>query len=366
MKKLNNLSNDFEYELLNENQQDIGLREKIVTLYATPFCDILWWEARGYSVKNGECYKLYYYERSVLKHIILFKHFVQMPKKIIVLNQEFNIDLRDIENICCILFNEFEKARQVVFINVFQTNHCQPWKVVIEESSNDVIISDLPNSIDDYLKSLSKNTRHNIKSAINHISRDFPDYKIHFLKKDEILFEHIERLLSLNSERMKTKGKIVTPIHIESKKFHQYVSTSGFCFLGVCTIEDKMISGILFAIVGEHAYGFVIAHDNSYNPYSIGLITYFNSIKYTIEKNNTKYFHLLRGSEWYKFRLGGINHYLYNVRVFRNYDVYYFWNKTLNYCNVNYRKFKSRIKNNKIAYNFYTRIKNMEMRKQGV
>ena len=73
MKKTSNMNGDFEYELLDVNQQVTDLREKLALLYATPFADILFWELYDASLASHGYYKLFYYEQNVLRHIIMFK-----------------------------------------------------------------------------------------------------------------------------------------------------------------------------------------------------------------------------------------------------------------------------------------------------
>ena len=355
---------DFEYKLLDETQQVADLREKLAVLYPTPFADVLWWELRDLSLVNKGYYKLFYYEQSILTHLVLFKNAGRAQKKIYIINREIKITITHIENICNILFHEFGKVQQIIFENIFEPNPKQLSKMVFEKTSDDVIILDLPESMDDYIKSLGKSTRKRINLATNHIARDFPCFQVHFFENCDILSEQIEKIVSLNRSRMKTKGKISALNDTECNVLHQYAFTSGF--VCVCVIDGKIIGGTINSIVGKQAYMHVIAHDNSYHNYSIGLISLLHATKYLIEEKNINHYHLLCGTQEYKFRHGGTNHDLYTFRVFRNTDVHFFCGKTLNAFRINYRRFKQRLKNDKSIYNFYIKLNNMKLKITGV
>ena len=356
MKKSGNLNGNFEYELLDENQQDYDLREKLVALYSSPFSDILWWKLHDTSLVRYGYYKLFYYEQSVLQHIILFKYSTQKPKTIFVLNQRFKISLQHIENICNSLFCEFKKTQEIIFEKVLDANPEQSPKMIFEKTDNVVAIS-LPESMESYMKStIGRKTRKHIKLAMDNFTSDFPDYKILYFEKGDILFEHISKIVLLNKDRMKSKGIIHKLNDIECKILHQYVSESGFGLVCLCTIDDKIIGGTISSIIGEHAYTKVIAHDNLYNKYFVGQITLVYTIKYLIEEKNIKDHHLGLGNQDYKFRHGGINHDLYTVLVFRNHGLYYFREKLINVFIENYRKFRHRLKEDKTLFRFYVKL----------
>ena len=367
MKKSTILNADVEYELLDENQQDVDLRKKITVLYSTPFADILWWELNDPSLISKGYYKLFYYEQTVLKHIILFKYTAKTQKNIKVLNQEFKISLTDIENICYILFNEFNRVQQIIFEKIFEPSSKQSPKIVFEKTLfNDVIISDMPKSMNDYLNSLRASTRKKFRLMMNRFVKDFPDFKVYHFEKNDILLEQIEKVVSWNKSRMKTKGIISQLNEKECKILHQYVSSSGFGYLCLFEIGGQMMSGVIISMIGEHAYGHVIAHDSFYDQYSVGRIALLHTIEYMAEKKNIKHYHLLSGTQEYKFRFGGISHDLYTCRIFRNHNIYYFWGKTMSALIENYRKYRRKLRNSKTIYNFYIKLNKIKIEKMEV
>ena len=351
-KKSSNLNGDFEYVLLDENQQDVDLRKKILGLYSTNSADILWLELLDDSLVRNGYYKLFYYEQNVLKHIILFKYDSEAQKKIRVLNEGYRICNTHTENISHILFSEFNKVQQIIFKGVFVANPEPSPKMIIEKITDDVVIP-LPESMDDYLmKTIGKKTRKHIKVMINQFTNDYPDYEVHYFEKGDISKEQIDNVVSLSKERMKTKGEKF----VLNNAQYQYVASSGLGFLCLCSIDGKTISGMISSIIGEHAYGHIIAHDNLYNKYFVGQIVLTHVIRCLIEKKKIKYLHMLGGSYDYKVRHGGVIHDVYTIWTFRNEGINYLWTKTVNEMKARYIKFKLTLKNKKTINTLYSKL----------
>ena len=364
MKKSSNLNGNFEYELLDESQQIIGLSDKLAVLYATPFADILWWELRDPSLIDNGYYKLLYYEQNVLKHIIMFQYSVNKPKKIEVIAQQFKISSIHIENICQILFNEFDNVQQIIFQNIFEPENKQSLNTIFKKTIDDVIIS-LPKSMDDYFKSLG-NSRKDLKYNMNRIIRDFPDFKVHYFEKSDILFEQIENIAFWNRIRMKTKGIESHQTDKNCKIQYQYAATSGFGFTCICTIDGKMVGGYFCFIIGEHAYVYIGGYDTSFSKYSMGRLATIYAIKYLIEEKNIKVCHMLSSTHGYKIHLGGIVHDLCICWTFRNKGINYYRRKTIRDFRVNCGKLKQGLKSNKTLDTVFIKVKKMKVKILGV
>jgi len=367
MKKSSNLNGEFEYVLLDNNQQDIDLRKKIADLYSTPFADIQWCELYDPSLVNHGYYKLFYYEQSVLKHIILFKYSSKAPTKIFVLNQQIHISLKDVENISHILFNEFNKVQQIIFEKIFEPDEKQSPKMILEWTPiNDVIILDMAHSMDDYLSSLGKRTRKKIKMMLICITNDCPDIQVHHYEKTNISLELIRKIVSLNRCRMKNKGIISDLNDTECNILHQYATASGYGSVCTCEINGKIISAAVSSVIGKHAYLHVLTHDESYNRYSLGQVTLAHTTKYMIEERKIKDLHLLCGTQEYKFRHGGVNHVLYNCLVFRKKNIYYSIGKIMSFFRESFWKIRRRLKEDKTVFRFFVQLNKIKMKICGI
>ena len=304
-----------------------------------------------------------YYEQNVLKHITLFQYSVKTQKKIEVISQQFKISSIHIENICQILFNEFDKVQQIIFKNIFEPEHKQLSNTIFEKTFDDVIIT-LPNSMDDYLKSLGACTRKIIKRHTNRMAREFPDFEVQFFENSDIAYEQMENIASLNRIRMKIKGIKSHQTDKNCKLQHQYAATSGYGFTCRITIDGKMVSGYIGFIIGEHAYMYIGGYDVSYNK--MGQTTIVLVIKYLIEEKNVKVCHMLDSTHGYKIHFGGIVHDLYIFWVFRNKGIHYFYRKIIRDFKFYYGKLKQRLKGNKIFNTVFIKLKKMKIKILGV
>ena len=321
MKKLSNVNGDFEYELLDENQQDADLRKKLTDLYSSPYSDILRCELHDPSIADSHCYKLYYYEQSVLIHLLLFKYSAESSKKIMIINEQFRISTTNIENICNILFQEFKKVKEVIFKNIYEpsSKKSSNMNVIFDKTSNDVII-DLPESMDEYFKLIGKMRHKDYKRCVNNIVRDFPDFTTLYYVNNDIHFEQINKMKEWKKDRMDNIGRKNILDDDKSAQIYEYSRINGV--LSACENKGEIIGGSISWFLGKHAYSPVTSYDVSYGKYSIGNTLFVIEIKYLIEEKKIKYFHLGDGFEEYKFRFGGINHDLYTVHIYRNAIMY--------------------------------------------
>jgi len=356
MKKTCDFNSNVEYELFDNHHQIADLRDKLASLYYSPFNDVLLWELYDPSLKSKGYFKLFYHKKGILQHIILFRYSSKKPGKIFVINKQFKISAKDIKNICEILFCEFKKVRQVVFEEMYEFTFQEINRAVFVKVSNDVIIFNMPATMEDYLKSLGASTRKKIKLMQNHIARDLPDLKVRYIEKGDITLEDIKNIASLNWERMKSQGVVSDLDDIEIQVLHEYEFTSDFGFLCVCEIDGKTIAGTINTVIEDHAFMHVIAHDSSYNKYSMGQIALVYATQYLIEQKKINCYHLLCGEQAYKFRHGGINNDLYNVRVFRKHDIFFCFGKTMGFIEKKYRDFRRELKNNKMIYLLYNKF----------
>lgn len=350
----------YEYELFGEEQHDNALREKLTGLYSTPLSDILWWEVRDPSIANKKYYKLYCYKQGILKHIILFKYFTDSCKKIFILNQEFAISVKDIEQICNVLFDKFNTVKQIIFKHIFVIGPKNNSNMVIYKSSDDIIILNLPKSIDTYMNTLGNSTRKHIKLCSNHLIKKNPDFNVQFYENSNISLEQVKKVIEMNAIRMTSKGVIPLIDETECKAIYNYIS-SGNGLLCVCTINGEIIGATINSIIGEHAYMHIISHNELYNKYSLGQIALFNTTKYLIEQKNINNYHLLHGDQEYKFRNGGINHDLYTIQIYKNKNMNMYYEKMMKAVKVNCSKYwkiqKTRLKKDKFIYDSVKRIK---------
>ena len=308
--RLEIISSEIRYVILDENVSIDGLDKKLDSLYESYHSDIIYMNIRDNSINEGSCRKLVIYEHENLKHILLFKYNGK-SNHIAILNHYFKMCNQDIEIIRDILFKEYRTVKKITFPYLCQIEK-RPQMLLHEQHSDWVI--ELPESMDMYYNSLSTKTRGNVKSYQKRIVKDYPDFKVSFYEGEDISREQMTKLVEFNHRRMETKGKKSFNNDTECDILYQYALMKGV--LCICSINDHIIGGTLNWVVGGHSYGAIISHDNAYNNYHAGYIAATVSIQYMIERN-IKFYHLGFGSTEYKRSLLGKACDMKDVIVFR-------------------------------------------------
>jgi len=245
-------------------------------------------------------------------------------------------------------------VQQIIFENIFEPTPKQAPQLIFKKTSNDVIIENLPNTMEAYLKSLGSTVRKSLRNSQNRLDKDNLKYEVSFYEGEKITREQFDTLVKFNRDKMKDMGIISDLNDNESNVLHQYASTSGFGYLCVCTINGQIICGDFFTIIGEHAYMHFGGYDNLYHKYSIGRINLINVTKYLIEEKNIKYQHFLCGDQEYKFMHGGVDHDLYTFWVFKKNNIFYLYKKFM-------IEFRKKLKNNKIIFDLYSKLGKMKI-----
>lgn len=173
----------------------------------------------------------------------------------------------------------------------------------------------IPSTPQEYLSSLGKNTRRNIKRYSDRLKRDFPSVEFKVYVKDEVAEHQIRNIVALNRERMASKNKTSILDEKETRHIIRNAQTSGL--VGIMTINEKICAGAISYCVGDNYFLDVLAHDLSYNDYWIGILCCYMTICECITRGG-KEFHFLWGRYDYKFTLGAALRDLDNVVVYRS------------------------------------------------
>ena len=198
------------------------------------------------------------------------------------------------------------------FVSLAEADGCQ---VTIEEEDT-TPLTDLPGSWDEYLLGLTKKNRHELRRKIRRLERagDFRQYvrsDLSTLSEDMDDFFHLLRISRTDKE------EFLTP---ERKKFfvntaEELIGRDQFKLNFLELDGERVACCISFDYDGEY-----LLYNSGFNPeysrLSVGLINKALCIKDAIEEGRRR-FDFLRGSERYKYDLGGVDRLVYRVTVDR-------------------------------------------------
>ena len=170
-----------------------------------------------------------------------------------------------------------------------------------------------------YNKELSKHSRQNLRTAQNRAAKDGVD--IHYELYKSISEDDAKEFYSIYSERQKNKRKaeenclmffaneLVSKAENKKKKRYNILtdamtSLDNAFILGCYSGEEKI--GLCFGLEDSNAIRIpVVCFKESYAKYSPCMVCIYQFIKDSYEKDMIKSFDLLKGTEQYKYRLGG-------------------------------------------------------------
>ncbi len=198
------------------------------------------------------------------------------------------------------------------FVSLAKADGC---KVTIDEEDT-TPLTELPDSWDDYLLGLSKKNRHELRRKIRRLERtgEFSQYvrsDLSTLDKDMEDFFHLLRISRTDKE------EFLTP---ERRQFfldtaEELIGRDQFKLNFLELDGERVACCISFDYDGEY-----LLYNSGFNPeysrLSVGLINKALCIKDAIDEGRRR-FDFLRGSERYKYDLGGVDRLVYRVTVDR-------------------------------------------------
>lgn len=185
-------------------------------------------------------------------------------------------------------------------------------------------------SFDDYKKTLSKQSRQNIRTANNRLARDGKSLVYesddHNADIEEFKAYRSVRVAKKNEWEGKTlKWKIINFIstRILGRGWYKFADYAPYShdvnskFMTAKTPEGQLCASFNYGVSpdGRSIVLMGVSTNPAYTRYSPGILLLFNFIEEVIESNRYDYIDFTRGNESYKYALGGKEHHIFNICV---------------------------------------------------
>ena len=233
-----------------------------------------------------------------------------------VLNESIPVPDEDADRFARHVFERYAGVRQVCFHAVLAQP--SPRRLVFAQQqyncAEDIVIA-LPANCNDYLASLGKNTRRNIRRYMERLLKNFPSFRCDFMEGAAIGDEALREIIAFNRARMAGKNKTSTLDDVEAERILCIARECGL--ISVARIDGRIRAGGIAYRVGDNFFLYVIAHDPAYNDYWLGILTCYLTICECIARGGKK-FHFLWGRYDYKFALGSALHELEHRDIYRS------------------------------------------------
>ncbi len=174
----------------------------------------------------------------------------------------------------------------------------------------------LPDSWDDYLSGLRKKDRHELRRKFRKLEGE-TDYHIEELSSVVDISNSIEEFLSLMAQSRDEKAEFLTGDRATFfRAMALNMSRQGYLRLFFMSVNRVRTAATLCFDYNNTLSLYNSGHDISYSSLGTGFLLKAICLKTAIEKGK-HYYDLLRGSEPYKYHLGGIGRPLYRISVHR-------------------------------------------------
>lgn len=271
-------------------------------------------------------------DNSDIQTLLLFR---VSKDTVYVLNQQIALPENQITIFAKVIFENYRKARRIEFyaLDVPSTifNLGYPYQAIKQLEEN--IIS-LPGSDADFLKLMSPQVRKKLLSIIRKTKKEHPSYCFSILTGPDINEKIIAEIVNLANKRMYSKKR---PSYIAEQEIPILTQlASRYGFTGLITIDGTLKAANLTFRVGERSFSRLIAHDPSYDAYSLGNQAQFFSIIYFISLGGREYW-MSGGGSYHKAQFSASRRDLQNITLYRS-------RKTIFFCCAGYFQIKLRKK----------------------
>ena len=183
---------------------------------------------------------------------------------------------------------------------------CQPEDVSAE--------MDLPDNWEDYLALLNTKQRHEIRRKLRRLSEAGKvDY--HFVDNNAEVSHGMDIFLKMFTESREDKAEFLT-MQMESflRGMADNMAEAGLLRFGVLELDTVPVAMIICFDYHDCLYLYNSGYDPRYNTLSVGLLSKVLCIQECIQEGK-KRFDFLKGSDAYKYRLGGREVYLQRCQI---------------------------------------------------
>jgi CelD/BcsL family acetyltransferase involved in cellulose biosynthesis len=177
------------------------------------------------------------------------------------------------------------------------------YKFIIEQEATSVEI-DLPGSWDEYLATLNTKQRHEIRRKLKRLlEAGNVDYRI--LSDWSLIEEHFDHFLEMfRTSREDKAGFMTARMETFFRRMARDMALAGLLRLGVLGLDGEDVAMLMFSEYRDVVYLYNSGYDPRYSSLSVGLLSKLYCLRGSIEEGKDK-FDFMKGSEVYKYRLGG-------------------------------------------------------------
>ncbi len=230
-----------------------------------------------------------------------------------VLNEVFDLSANELREFADAVFAHHRKLQAVTVRAAFFEPGCGRHLCLSAAVSDDYQLN-LPRSAEDWLASLSSQTREKFRAHLRRAQRRQPGLQFRTIASEAIDDAQVRRVIEFNRARMRAKQRRFGMSDSEERSLCRMMRERGL--LSVIEIDGQIRAGLLCTLAGDDIYMHVIAHDPAFDDLRLGFLCCALTIQEAIGRRLRR-FHFLWGYYDYKTRLGGERKLLSRVLLLR-------------------------------------------------
>lgn len=230
-----------------------------------------------------------------------------------VLNEVFDLSVAELAEFAAAVFAHHRELHAVTVRTAFFAPGRSRYPCLAAGVSEDYQLS-LPHNADDWLASLSSQTREKFRAHLRRAQRRQPGFAFRSIASAAIDEGQLRRVIDFNRARMKQKRRRFGMSDTDERNLCRMMRERGQ--LSVIEIDGQIRAGLLCTMAGDDIYMHVIAHDPAFDDLRLGFLCCALTIQDAIGKRLRR-FHFLWGHYDYKTRLGGERKVLSRVLLLR-------------------------------------------------
>ena len=173
---------------------------------------------------------------------------------------------------------------------------------------------DLPATWDEYLQMLNGKQRHEVRRKLRRLE-EAGSINFHFVEKSESVPDFMEMFLKMFVESREDKAAFLTEeMAAFFKSMVKSMAEAGLLRSGVLELDSTPVAAIIAFDYNNTVYLYNSAYDPQYSFLSVGILSKALYLKDSIQRGK-KRFDFLKGSEKYKYHLGGKEVQLYRCQI---------------------------------------------------
>ena len=226
------------------------------------------------------------------------------------------VDYRSISDKKKSIVSILKEARfEKIFIDSVQFEEIQSLQESLTKSNFNINLTpsdisvyiELPKTYEEYLGSLDKKKRHELKRKLKKFTKEFSEYEI--LKGNSK--DQCSSFIELHKNSSKEKDEFMTKDIQEF--FSRLLNIDGWTIY-LLLVKGEVAAGNFCFENKKALYLYNSGKNKVFDDFSVGMFLTHHLIKESI-KQKKKTFDFLKGSERYKFDLGGVPKQLYDIEI---------------------------------------------------